>query len=173
MGYNFRVTEVRHFYASDSTRKHIEVDLSNVGIAPFYKDWNVELAICDEGMDSIVERIDVETDIRAIEPSDSITLKATTNKPLDPLRGYQLALRILQPGADEDKTEAWKLNERNVYVVLANEIEVIDGIWDKKTNALRGGWNVLGKVDLPPAMPSQAAGKFFPFEGSFRPIARP
>ena len=46
----------------------------------------------------------------------------------------------------------WKLRDRNAYIVLANNVKVIDGKWDqdkegyKGTNALQGGWNILGDV---------------------------
>ena len=29
------------------------------------------------------------------------------------------------------------------YVVLANEVGVIDGVWGPNTNALQGGWDIL------------------------------
>ncbi len=167
MGYNFRVTEVRHFFASDSTRRNIEVDLKNVGIAPFYKDWDVQLAILDQ-TGAVIEIVDIDADLRPIMPGQSITLRATT-KPLDLSKRYNIGLRILQRGASAAKDERWKLNARNVYVTLASKVEVIDGAWDEK-NALHGGWNNLGEMQLRATIPRLAKEGFFPFQGSFRPI---
>lgn len=171
MGYNFHVTEVRHAKAKDSKRRYIEVDLQNVGIAPFYKDWDVQLAVIDSETNSIMEPVNVEVDLRKLMPKDSLTLTATT-QPLDASKRYKIGLRILQPGADEKKKERWKLKARNTYIQIASEVDVIDGAWDEK-NSLRGGWNILGGMELPVTVTQLAEEGAFPFQGSFRPIERP
>lgn len=170
LGYNFRVNEVRHIVDGDKAGLHIEVDLKNAGIAPFYKDWDLQLGVVDVDTASVVETIEVDIDLRTLGPEELQTLSVSTAKELDPQRNYQIALRILQPGADEEKTTAWKLNARNVYVLLANRLPIIDGVWDKETNALRGGWNILGDVHLNPPKSTPDMESAFPFEGSFRSI---
>ena len=119
----------------------------------------------------VVDSINVESDLRTLLPGNSLTLTATT-KPLDWSKRYKMGLRILQPGADKEKDEGWKLNARNVYVVTANDIEVIDGVWDEN-KALRGGWNMLGDLNVQATIPQLADEGFFPFQGSFRPIDQP
>lgn len=56
---------------------------------------------------------------------------------------------MFQPGADEAKGEVWKLNPRNTYVVVSNNVDVIPGVWeDNPMHKLKGGWNVLSDVDF-------------------------
>ena len=172
MGYNFRIKEVRHFSARSSTKRQIEVDLENVGIAPFYKDWQVQFALLDRS-GSPIETMKVETDLRTLLPGESRTLTSTTT-PISLERSHKLGIRILQPGADKkkDKKAAWKLEARNTYIVLANEVEIVDGVWDEE-NALRGGWNIVGEMNFRPTISQLVDEGIFPFEGSFRPTTRP
>ena len=58
---------------------------------------------------------------------------------------YKLGIRIVQPGAKQDKVNFWKLNPRNTYILFSNEIDVVDGYWDS-SNALKGGWSILGDL---------------------------
>lgn len=58
---------------------------------------------------------------------------------------YRLAIRISQPGADEAKSQPWKLDARNTYIVFANNVPVVDGRWGSQ-NRLVGGWSILGTV---------------------------
>ena len=172
MGYNFQTREVRHLVAvDDSGQTHIEVDLQNIGIAPFYKDWDVQLAILNADAAELVDLIKVDLDLRELGPTESITLAGTSSAKLDPEKRYQIGIRILQPGADESKTTAWNLKARNVYVVLANDIKCTEGDWDP-SNALSGGWNLLTDIQRrQPTSAHQLEGRFFPIQGSFRPIA--
>jgi len=69
-----------------------------------------------------------------------------------------------------EKPDKWPLNVRNVYVEIANEVEVTKSVWDS-ASALQGGWNLLGEVRRRlPAVAPPIEGSFFPFKGSFRPI---
>lgn len=172
MGYNFQIENVRHLVSVDqSGQTHIEVDLHNCGIAPFYEDWSVQLAVIQSDTSEVIEPIEIETDLRKLAPGESVTLAGSCAEKLDPRLNYQIGLRVLQPGADETKDAPWNLNARNVYIVLANDVDVIDGEWDDK-NALKGGWNLLGEAHRHhPAEAAATDGPFFPFEGSFRPAS--
>lgn len=147
LGYNFQVSEVRYLDSRDTSGDiQIEVDLQNVGIAPFYKDWDVELAVLDAS-GGVVDIFDVDFDLRELMPGDGMTLAATLGATLDSTLDYQLALRILQPGAADPKAPEWlsswqKLDADNTYVVLANDVSVVPGVWDDSHHLL-GGWNVL------------------------------
>lgn len=170
LGYNFQAKAVRHLVSvDDSGQTHIEVDLHNVGIAPFYKNWEVQLAIIKTETAEVVDVIKIDTDLRKLGPTKSITFSGSSKTKLDPLVEYQIGLRILQPRADKTKTKAWSLNARNTYVVLANDVKVAEGKWNEKY-ALEGGWNILDDIQRRQPVQSQPlAGKFFPLEGSFRP----
>lgn len=145
MGYNFQVSDVRHLEARDqSGLTHIEVDLGNVGVAPFYKKWSTQLALIDAQTGVAVDLVDIDTDVTALGPGDVTTLKASSNVELEQGKTYQIGLRILQPKADESKEIPWKLNARYTFVGLANDVEVTAESWDAN-NALQGGWNILNE----------------------------
>lgn len=183
MGYNFQVKSVRHLVSvDDSQQTHIEVDLHNAGIAPFYKDWDVQLAILKTETSEVVGHIDVDTDIRKLGPGETISIAGSiagsADEELDPNVDYQIGIRILQPGADVVKDTAWGLDARNTYIVLANDVAVIEGVWNEQAeapndrNALLGGWNILDSIERrQPVRHQPLAGKFFPLDGSFRPIS--
>jgi hypothetical protein len=60
---------------------------------------------------------------------------------------YKLAIRIIQPDADQAKDSVWKLDARNTYILFSNELPVIAGAWGSD-NALIGGWSLLGEVTV-------------------------
>lgn len=159
MGYNLQAQRVRHL-VSDDDRLHLEIKLHNAGIAPFYQDWNVQLGILDGR--NVVETISLDTDLRKLGPGTSSVLKCVSTQKYDRNHNHRIGLRILQPGADQNKTKRWPLEARNVYVVLANEVDVVDGMWGKR-NELAGGWNIVCPS------PMQVHETSFPFAGSFRP----
>lgn len=149
MGYDFRVDAVSHLVSTDeSGLTHIEVDLSNIGIAKFYKRWDVQLAVLDSSTGEPLGVTTTSTDIRDLMPGEQMKIKDSVFAPLlDPDGQYQIGLRILQPHASEDKSIGWKLEARHTYVELHSDIEKQLGYWDEN-NALQGGWNILADVDL-------------------------
>ncbi|MEO1524696.1 MAG: DUF4832 domain-containing protein, partial [Planctomycetota bacterium] len=161
LGYNFQVDRVRRQLRSGEGIK-LEFSLSNIGIAPFYPDWEVQLAILDHTGTNVLEVMVLDVDLRDLQPGQTTWLKASSTKPLKRGNRYQLGLRMIQPGADQAKPNAWKLDARNVYIALANEVPVLEGSWNKDDHSLRGGWNLIGDV-TPSTNP-------FPFEGSTRPL---
>lgn len=165
MGYNLQVEKLR-YAVTDSQIAHFELTLANVGMAPFYMDWDTQLALLeDDGR--VFELVPVETDLRKLRPDETVVLKCQTTQSVDVNAGMQIGLRIVQPGADQPKRDAWKLDARNSYVVIANEVDVIEGDWDAK-NALRGGWNLLGPLSAV-QRPKEIDYTSFPFHGSYRP----
>lgn len=170
LGYNFQIERVQHQVIENGTVR-IEARLKNTGIAPFYQDWDLQFAVIDSANSSLVETIQVATDLREFGPSISKVIRGQGKTTLRSNRQYQIGLRISQPGADQPKTSPWLLDARNVYVVLANEIQVIDGSWNEQNHALDGGWNLLGPIQIPPSN-LLFDGDSFPFSGSVRP-ARP
>jgi hypothetical protein len=60
---------------------------------------------------------------------------------------YVIGFRIVHPGSQNEKSEVWKLDSRNTYILFSNELEVIDGFWDSK-NSLEGGWSILGEFNI-------------------------
>ncbi len=169
LGYNLQVDEVR-YERSDDGPLQLNVTLKNIGIAPFYANWNVQLALIHQF--EVVDLIPVDVDLRRLQPGGSIQFNGVTKVSAPPKRIgrtdpiYQIGLRILQPEADAAKPTRWPLDARHVYVVLANDVHVMDGLWDSE-NALVGGWNVIGDVINPHQM-----NQLFPFAGEVRAVGQ-
>lgn len=174
MGYNFEVRAVRQLTDVDKASKvRVEIELANSGIAPFYKDWTVQLAVLTAKNHEVVGSvIDVDIDLRRIGPGQSTVFSGLLSGKLSQADRYQLGLRILQPGADTKKSEPWPLDARNTYVVVANDVDVVQGTWNKD-NTLIGGWNILDDIGsstvVAPERLDIESRRRFPFEGSFRP----
>lgn len=145
-GYQFQIREARHRVSpgrAPGTR--IEIDLANVGIAPFYRDWNVELALLDATTGAVVDRIDADIDLRTLGRGQTTTIAVDSDVTLDARRTHHIGLRIVQPGATAAKTGPWALRARNVYVVVANDVDVVPGVWGPD-HELTGGWNIVGDI---------------------------
>lgn len=144
-GYNFHVDQVRQVHEGTDGPLLVEVDLTNDGIARFYIDWDVQLAVLDSD-DAVVATVDLDADMRTWTPDSEHTLTAYLDADWDADASYRVGLRLLQPGADDKHDEEWLLNARNTYIVLSNDIDVVEGSWNSDTNGLVGGWNVLADV---------------------------
>ncbi|MEL6106891.1 MAG: DUF4832 domain-containing protein [Planctomycetota bacterium] len=163
LGYNFQVDRVKREMGKAGLS--CELSLANVGIAPFYLRWETQLALLDGTASEVRELKTIETDLRSLQPGESTALKAVFEEPLDGNRNYRIGLRILQPGADKPKSGPWKLDARNVFVVLANDVETTRGHWNEdEGHSLQGGWNLIGEV--------VSEAESFPFKGSIRPLQR-
>jgi Domain of unknown function (DUF4832)/Beta-galactosidase len=146
MGYNFQVREVKYAVPTGGQGSMpVRMQIANTGITNFYKNWGVQLALLDDTGRVAAKFNGTNVDIRTWNPGQTYTISASQTVKLDPSRKYRIALRILQPNADANKATAWGLDARNVYVVLANKINVIQGSWNS-SNALQGGWNILANL---------------------------
>lgn len=152
MGYNFQITSAifaDNLAISDSFK--IVLNLNNIGVAPMYYDWEVQVALLDEN-NQTVSIFEVPYSLSTIL-ADETTYSISTTLGFDnlPLGAYNLAVRIIQPKADAQKPNPWGLEARNTYVLFANEIPTTEGKWDDN-NALVGGWSILGNVGIQEAM---------------------
>jgi hypothetical protein len=149
MGYNFRIEQAvfPEVVRRDDVLS-VVVRGANVGVAPMYYDWDVELALLDDtGAPFAV--VMAPTRLSAIEPGGTFELIADLPLSAGTASTHQLAIRISQPGASETKDRPWGLDARNVYIEFANDITVLPASWTDQ-NALAGGWSVLGSVSVPP-----------------------
>jgi len=146
MGYNYQI-ERAEFATEISKQEELSIDIrgTNIGVAPMYYPWEVQLALLQA--DTIAALSKVETDLRDIADSSSFTWSAT----LDPTNlaadSYTLGIRIIQPGADLPKPTNWNLDARNTYILFANDLDTISGTWSAD-HSLTGGWSILGNVQL-------------------------
>jgi len=149
MGYNYQLSNIRHFFNANQSRLSVGFDLTNIGLAAFHFDWDVELGILDDS-DNVVQLISLDgVSMRNWKPGDTSTITWQTEvSPTLDLEGssYRLALRLVQPGATDTKAEPWMLDSRFAYIQVSNEIELINGIWNGQ-NQLVGGWNILDSLN--------------------------
>ena len=145
-GYNYQIDGATFAETAGAGQSvAVAVDATNIGVAPFYYDWQVQYALLDGNNTPVVIREATAYDLRSVLPGQSFSLRSSL--PLDGVNPgqYQLAIRVIQPGADETKSQSWGLDSRIVYVLFANDLPVVDGAWNGQ-NALVGGWSVLGSV---------------------------
>ncbi len=155
MGYNLQIESASFPESlSSSDTLHTELKLKNIGVAPMYYDWDVQLALLDAN-DHPVTQFEVEYNISQIMP-DGLSYTISHSQPLQMTSAddYVLALRLIQPAADDQKAQSWGLDARNTYVFFSNEIEVITGVWNAD-HALTGGWSILGNVSLDNTTPTE------------------
>lgn len=145
-GYNFQIDQAR-FATSSSDATPVELTFSNVGIAPFYYDWDVQFALLDGAGNALSIADPASIDITTILPGDSVTIGS--NVSLDGVASgeYSVAVRIIQPEADDAQANSWGLDVRNTYVLFANDIDVVEGSWGSD-GELVGGWSILGSTNV-------------------------
>jgi hypothetical protein len=147
MGYTFQIDSARFAQSLARTdRLAVQVNGSNVGIAPTYHAWTTQIALLDAN-NQPVRTETLAHDFRAVRPQATFTLNATLDPSGLAAGDYRLALRVIQPGAERSKTSAWKLDARNTYILFANDLPTLAGTWGSD-NALQGGWSVLGRVTV-------------------------
>lgn len=169
LGYSFQLDRVRHVVLDDGVL-HFELSLRNAGIAPFYADWEMQVGLLDaEGL-AAEHTVSLSEPTNAFAPGQSIRMKGKFAQSIQAEDDLVLAFRIVQKGADQPKSAPWRLEPRNVYIQLANEIEIVPARWSSD-NSLMGGWNVLCPVENKPSATEIARRNFFPFAGSVRPVS--
>jgi hypothetical protein len=84
-----------------------------------------------------------------IGPGDGFQFDATVSLKNVAPAGYRVGIRLIQPGAAANKSQAWKLDARNVYVQFANKLTALEASWNQQ-HALEGGWSILGDVVVTP-----------------------
>jgi hypothetical protein len=145
MGYNFQISEALFpVEAAASSSLSVVVTGANIGVAPFYYDWDVEFALLD---DSDAPAASAKSSVALSTILDGAPFEFDAALPLDEVApgSYRVAIRLVQPGAADAKDAPWGLDASNVTVLFANELTVIPGAWDGQ-NAFVGGWSVLGDV---------------------------
>jgi len=148
MGYNFQIQTALFAEAlPQSENLTIDLAISNIGVAPIYYDWDVQFALLDQN-NQLIETFETAFDLTTIVP-DNTSYTIATSIPINtiPENDYKLAIRLIQPDADSNKTNPWQIDPRNTYIRFANEITTIEGTWNTN-NALQGGWSVLGDISI-------------------------
>ena len=144
MGYNFQIEKCK--FQERLLRNEllsIELEINNIGVAPMYYDWDVEFGILSDEKE-LLKIIETDYKTTNILPGDNMLFRVEKSLE-DFLKGkYKIGVRIVQPGSQIKKSEEWKLDSRNAYILFSNELEVINGYWNQ-INALEGGWSILGE----------------------------
>tara|TARA_B100001057_G_scaffold463216_1_gene516968 strand:- start:15540 stop:16058 length:519 start_codon:yes stop_codon:yes gene_type:complete len=147
MGYNFQIEKCKfQERLLPNELLSIELEINNIGVAPMYYDWDVEFGILSDEKE-LLKIIETDYKTTNILPGDKIFFRVEKSI-TDFLKGkYNIGVRIVQPGSQIKKSDVWKLDSRNTYILFSNEIEVINGYWDH-LNALYGGWSILGEFNI-------------------------
>jgi hypothetical protein len=125
MGYEFRLTDIR-YTASVRRQNRLKIAISghNLGVAPFYYPWPVELALMD-AKGRIAETLPVSTDIRAWLPGP---FRFAASLPVHAAPGrYALCLGIRDPWTGKPA------------IGFANALP------------RRGGWTLLSELTIAPS----------------------
>jgi Domain of unknown function (DUF4832) len=124
LGYQFRLTEIRHAARIDQGGKlPVTIQGQNEGVAPFYYPWPVELALFDQDS-NLAERLPLRCDVRSWLPG-AFAVDAVVEVKARPGR-YRLALGITDPWTGRPA------------VALANKIPRYEG------------WTVLSSLEVGP-----------------------
>jgi hypothetical protein len=122
MGYQFRLTEIRHSRSvTPGAQCKVILQGVNEGVAPFYYPWPLKLAWLDV-RGTVLSSVKLEDDIRKWLPG-KFEVEATLPAPAKP-GTYQLGFGIEDP---------WM---KKPAIRLANKLPLIEG------------WTVLGKVQV-------------------------
>jgi Domain of unknown function (DUF4832)/Beta-galactosidase len=147
MGYNFQIdSAVFPTIQERAGTLYSQVIGTNIGIAPTYHAWTTQFALLDSD-NNPVRRDYVTQNFRNVRPQGTFVLRSNMSLRMLPAGTYKLAVRVVQPGAEKAKTNAWKLLPRNTYILFANQMQTVPGVWGSD-NALVGGWSVLGNVSV-------------------------
>lgn len=148
MGYNYQIQRAlfaESIFRSDPLSVNLQVE--NIGVAPLYYDWQVQFALLNGQNEPVVVSNADSVDLTSKMPDEVFDLSATIAPQSVGGGSYKLAVRIIQPGADLQKSDAWKLDARNTYILFSNNLPVVNGNWGSG-NKLTGGWSVLGNVQV-------------------------
>ena len=123
MGYQFRWTEFQYpAKIEQGQTAAIKLAGVNEGVAPFYKEWAVELALIADGGE-VMGRTRLRTDVRSWLPGP-IAVDTSASFAVSPGR-YSLAIGIIDPMTSAPAIKfANKLNDRSGWTVLG-PLEVV------------------------------------------------
>ncbi len=98
LGYTFRVTEMGMKHDLDRSRT-VSARIVNDGIAPFYYDWPLDLALLDSSGNPVaVARAD--SSVKGLQPGAEATTTARLDLADVPRGRYDVALRVANPVKD-------------------------------------------------------------------------
>lgn len=145
MGYNYQIEKaIFPEVISNSDSFSIQLLGDNIGVAPMYYNWDVQFALINQD-NQPVAIFETTNDLRTIVDTSEFDFSISSDINDISIGSYRIGVRIIQPNADQTKTEEWGLDARNTYILFSNELAIIDGYWDTE-NKLQGGWSILGDV---------------------------
>jgi hypothetical protein len=149
LGYNFQIEQALFPLKLPKGTKSIplSVEISNIGIAPFYYNWDVELALLPSSSDTPLYVVKSTQKLVGFLPEQKNMITVDLPVEAQSQGSYRLAIRIVQPDATTTKTKVWNIAARNTYIEFANNLTVTPATWDAN-HALQGGWSVLGNVTI-------------------------
>ena len=146
MGCNFQIDHALFpVRVSKSSSFVITLSLANIEVAPFYHSWRVECSLLDVNDEPVVVIEANNCDLNQIQPEKKANIHGQLSTHTLERGNYRVGVRLIQPDAQLTKSQQWGLLARNTYIVLSNDLPVIEGQWNN-ANALTGGWAILDNV---------------------------
>lgn len=95
LGYELHISEVRFSSVDDTVVT--DVRLQNRGLAPFYYDWQVELAALHTGTEALTSLGTGSAQLPLVQPDDTDHERTLTGTAALPAGDYKLLLRVVNP----------------------------------------------------------------------------
>jgi len=96
LGYEFYVMSVKLKQTAGEASLGVELKVRNVGVAPFYRNWPIELAVV--GADGrIVKSMPTNWKLKGILPGDEAAWRTTIESPLRQGSRRRLLMRVVNP----------------------------------------------------------------------------
>jgi hypothetical protein len=131
LGYEFYVTNAILVDPGASGPLRVTVEIQNSGVAPFYYDWPMQLAVLN-GSNALAQSWTTPWRLSSILPGASAALTCTQANPSLPAGQYKLLMAALNPMTN------------GVPIRFANRTQDAD----------LTGWLTLGTFSVPPVQPS-------------------
>ncbi|MGO8929698.1 MAG: DUF4832 domain-containing protein [Limisphaerales bacterium] len=135
LGYELYVTNAILVDASASGPLTVSVGILNTGVAPFYYDWPVQLAVLNSS-NMLVRSWTTPWKLSSLLPGTNTGWTCTQTNPGLPIGQYKLLMRVLNPLTN------------GVPLRFANQTQDAD----------LPGWLTLGQVSVLPAQPTLSSG---------------
>jgi hypothetical protein len=118
LGYDLRVTSARVSLPSDGSPAELDLRVSNEGVAPFYYDWPIDVAVLEGN--AVVQTWHPPWRLTALLPGSVTELSTTMNVPQLSSGGpYTIGVRVLNPLAQGPALRFGDAEQESVWLRLA------------------------------------------------------
>ena len=128
MGYSFYLDSAR--ITAENGNPSIEINMKNMGIAPMYADWNIELAVLDQN-NILTSLGEVDWDLHLIQPDILNNYRSFNSSVVLPDGNFTFLIRVINPLEDIP-------NSTVSPFTFANQTQDMDSL----------GWLTIGQATI-------------------------